>query len=152
MEHCSEFFKIYTVFRALIKIQHFVVIECFRCDLGEEYTSNNFFQLLALDGTIYQTSCALDTLEQNGDVERKHRHIFETAHSLLLSAFVLSEFWGEAVLTAISLINTILFSHSSGLSLFEKLYGYIPDYSSFRVFGCTSFVLRPHVEHNNLSY
>jgi hypothetical protein len=32
------------------------VIKCFRCDLGEEYTSNKFCQLLALDGTIHQTS------------------------------------------------------------------------------------------------
>ena len=68
MKHCSKFFEIYVVFRALIKTQHSTMIKCFRCDLGEEYTSNNFFQLLALDGTIYQTSCALDTLEQNGDV------------------------------------------------------------------------------------
>ena len=69
----------------------------------------------------------------------------------MLSAFVPSEFWGEAVLTAVSLINTILSSHSSGLSPFEKLYGYVPDYSSFRVFGCTCFVLLPHVERSKLS-
>jgi hypothetical protein len=52
------------------------------------------------------TSCT-DTPEQNGVAERKHRHIVETARSLLLSAFVPSEFWGEVVLTAVSLINTI---------------------------------------------
>lgn len=79
------------------------MIKCFRCDLGGEYTSNKFCQLLALDGTIHQTSCT-DTPEQNGVAERKHRHIVETARSLLLSAFVPSEFWGEAVLTAVSLI------------------------------------------------
>ena len=89
--------------------------------------------------------------EQNGVAERKHRHIVETARSLLLSAFVPSEFWGEAVLTAVSLINTIPSSHSSSLSPFEKLYGYVPDYSSFRVFGCTCFVFRPHVESSKLS-
>jgi len=49
------------------------------------------------------------------------------------------------------LINTIPSSHSSGLSPFEKLYGYVPDYYSFRVFGCTCFVLRPHVERSKLS-
>jgi len=150
MKHRYEFFKIYADFRVLIKTQHFVVIKCFRCDLGGEYTSNKFCQLLALDGTIHQTSYT-DTPEQNGVAERKHRHIVETARSLLLSAFVPSEFWGEAVLTAISLINTIPSSHTSGLSPFEKLYGYVPDYSSFRVFGCTCFVLRPHVERGKLS-
>jgi hypothetical protein len=68
-----------------------------------------------------------------------------------LSTFVPGEFWGEAVLTAVSLINTIPSSYSLGLSPFEKLYGYAPDYSSFRIFGCTCFILRPHVECSKLS-
>jgi hypothetical protein len=106
--------------------------------------------LFALDGTIHQTSCT-DTPEQNDIAERKHRHIVETARSLLLSASVPSEFWGEVVLTTVSLINTISSSHSSGLSPFEKLYGNVPNYSSFRVFCCTCFVLRPHTERSKLS-
>ena len=145
MKHHSEFFEIYAAFRALIKTQHSAVIKCFRCDLGGEYTSTKFFQLLALDGTIHQTSYT-DTPEQNDVAERKHRHIIETARSLLLSAFVHSEFWGEVVLAAVRLINTIPSSHNSVISPFEKLYGYVPDYSSFRVFGCTCFILCPHVE------
>jgi hypothetical protein len=133
-----------------VKTQHFAVIKCFRCDLGGEYTSNKFYQLLVLDGTIHETSCT-DTPEQNGVTERKYRHIVETTHSLLLSAFVPSEFWGEVVFSVVSLINTISSSHNSGFSHFEKLYGYVPDYSSFRVFGCTCFILHPHVERSKLS-
>jgi len=53
MKQRSEFHEIYTVFRALVKTQYFAVIKCFRCDLGGEYTSNKFCQLLALDGTIH---------------------------------------------------------------------------------------------------
>jgi len=49
------------------------------------------------------------------------------------------------------LINKISSSHTLGFSPFEKLYGYAPDYSSFRVFYCTCFVLYPHVEHSKLS-
>jgi len=75
----------------------------------------------------------------------------ETARSLLLSASVPSMFWGESVLTAVRLINTIPSSYTSGVSPFEKLYGHAPDYSFFRVFGCTCFVLRPHVERSKLS-
>jgi hypothetical protein len=103
--------------------------------------------LFALDGTIHQTSCT-DTPEQNGVAERKYRHIIETVRSLLLSASIPSEFWGEVVLIAVSLINTITSSHSSALSHFEKLYRHVPDYSSFRVFGCTCFILHPHAEHS----
>ncbi|KAI3769398.1 hypothetical protein L6452_00500 [Arctium lappa] len=150
MKHRSEFFDIYCRFRAYVKTQHNSVIKCFRCDLGGEYTSNKLCELLALDGTIYQTSCT-DTPEQNGVAERKHRHILETARSLLLSSSVPNQFWGEAVLTAVNLINNIPSSITSGLSTFEKLYGCCLDYSSLRVFGCTCFVLRPHVERDKLS-
>jgi hypothetical protein len=59
--------------------------------LGGEYTSNKFYELLALDGTIHQTSCT-DTPKQNEVVKSKHRHIVETTHSLLLSASVPSVF------------------------------------------------------------
>ena len=94
MKHRSEFFEIYKAFRALVKTQHFVVIKCFMCDLGGEYTSNKFLELLALDGTMQQTSC-ISIPAQNGVAERKHRHIIETAKSILSSASVPSEFWGE---------------------------------------------------------
>ena len=150
MKHCSEFFEIYKAFRALVKTQHSAVIKCFRCDLGGEYTSNKFLGLLALDGARQQTSCT-NTTEENGVAKRKHRHVVETTRSLLLSAYVPTEFWGEVVLTTATLINTIPSSHILGISPFEKLYRYAPDYSFFRVFGCTCFVLKPHVERSKLS-
>jgi hypothetical protein len=107
--------------------------------------------LLFLNGTIHQTSCT-NTLMQNGITKRKHRHIVETTRSFLLSASVPSMFWGEAVLNALGLINTILSSHISGLSPFKTLYGYVPNYSFFRVFCCTCFVLCPHVKLSKLSF
>lgn len=150
MKYHFEFFKIYTAFQALVKTSHSTVIKCFRCDLGGEYTSNKFCQLLAIDGTIHQTSCT-DTHEKNGVAERKHMHIIETAHSFIVFASVPSEFWGKVVLTTVNLINTILFSHNSSLSPFEKLYKYILDYSFFKVFSCTYFAFHPHVERSKLS-
>ena len=81
----------------------------------------------------------------------KHKYLVETAHSLLLYATVPSEFWGEAILTIAHLINRIPTSYNSGMSPFEKLYGYTPDYSSLRVFSSTCFVLSLHVEHSKLS-
>ncbi|GJS65470.1 uncharacterized mitochondrial protein-like protein [Tanacetum coccineum] len=101
---------------------------------GGEYTSNDFVGLLKSDGTLYQTSCT-DTHQQNGVVERKHRHLVGTARSFLLSADVPSQFWGEAVLTATYVINIIPTAHNSSLSPFKKLYGTLHDYSSLRVFG-----------------
>ncbi|KAI3755838.1 hypothetical protein L1987_55647 [Smallanthus sonchifolius] len=123
---------------------------CFRCDLGGEYTSNDFTQLLASDGTIHQSSCT-DTPQQNGVAERKHRHLMETACSFLLSAEVPSVFWGETLLTAQHVINRILTSHNDGMSPFESLFGERPDYGELQVFRCTCFALRPHVEQDKLA-
>ena len=123
----------------------------FRCDLGGEYTSNKLCDLLALDGTIHQTSCT-NTSEQNGIAERKHRVIIKTTRSFLLSASVPSEFWEKVIISTISLINSIPSSHSSGFSPFKNLYEYVLDYFSFRVFYCTCFVLRPHVERIKVSF
>ena len=72
--------------------------------MGGEYTSNKLCQLLTLDGIIHQTSCT-NAPKQNGVAERKHRHIVQTARSLLFSTFIPGEFWGETVFTVVSLIN-----------------------------------------------
>jgi len=53
MKKRSEFFGIYLMFRAMVKTQHNVVIKCFRSNLGGEYTSNQFSELLDYDGTIH---------------------------------------------------------------------------------------------------
>ena len=85
MKRRSGFIGIYNNFRALIKTQHSAMMKFFRCELGGEYTSNNFTQLLDFDGTIHQSSYT-DTPRENGVAERKHCYIVETARSLLLSA------------------------------------------------------------------
>lgn len=67
---------------------------------GGESISAAFRTLLASTHFTYkalsQRSCP-HTPQQNGVAERKHRHILETARSLLLSASVPSPFWAEAV-------------------------------------------------------
>jgi hypothetical protein len=106
--------------------------------------------LHVLDGTIHQTSYSY-TSEQNRVTKRKHRHIVKTTRSLLLSASILSKLWGEVVLTTVILIIIIQFYYILDFSLYKNLYGYTPDYFSFRAFDCTYFVLHPHIERNKLS-
>ncbi|KAL6527326.1 hypothetical protein OROGR_016416 [Orobanche gracilis] len=110
MKYCSDFLSIYTAFQSYVKTQHSAVVKCFRADLGGEYTYGNLSDLFVADGTVHQSSCT-DTPQQNGVAERKHQHIVETARSMLLSAKVPSEFWGEAILTSVHLINRILWKY-----------------------------------------
>jgi len=70
-------------------------------------------------------------------------------HSCYLLIFQVSS-WGK-LFTTTHVVNQIPTSHNFGLSFFGKLYGYAPDCSIFHVFGCTYFILKPHVECTQLS-
>ncbi|GFS43671.1 hypothetical protein Acr_00g0086350 [Actinidia rufa] len=101
-----------------------------------------FLEVVDTRGIIYQSSCS-DTPAQNGRAERKHRHLLDTARSFLLSSFVPSVFWGEAILTAAYLLNRMPTPLLSGRSPYECLHGQVPNYSLLRVFGYSCFVLLP---------
>ncbi|GJW50906.1 putative RNA-directed DNA polymerase [Tanacetum coccineum] len=57
-------------------------------------------------GIVLETSCP-HTPQQNGVVERKHRHLLETARALKFEANLPTRFWGECVLTAAHVINRL---------------------------------------------
>ena len=75
----------------------------------------------------------------------------ETARSLIYSSHVPLQFWGEAVLTAIYLINRTPSSVLSGTSPYEKLFSCKPDLSYLKVFARTCFVLLHDNERTKLS-
>ncbi|RVX21101.1 Retrovirus-related Pol polyprotein from transposon TNT 1-94 [Vitis vinifera] len=75
-----------------------------RSDNGKEYVSNSFQNYMSHNGILHQTSC-VDTPSQNGVVERKNRHLLETARALMFQMKVPKQFWADAVSTACFLIN-----------------------------------------------
>ncbi|KAK0600695.1 hypothetical protein LWI29_017553 [Acer saccharum] len=88
------------------------------------------------------------TPEHVGTAERKHRHVVETALTLLHHASVPLKFWSLVFQTVVYLINrmpTKVLSHKSPYSL---LFGSAPNYNKLRVFGCLCYPwLRPYTSH-----
>ena len=73
-------------------------------------------------GTIFQHTC-VHTPQQNGVVERKHRHLLNVARALRFQANLPLRFWGESVQTTCYLINrlpTPLFSLKSSYELLHN--------------------------------
>lgn len=65
----------------LLLNQFKVNVKTFRSDNGSEFVNQNMSNFLSHRGIIHQTSCSY-TPQQNGVVERKHRHLLNVARSL----------------------------------------------------------------------
>lgn len=125
-------------FYSLIKTQFNKKIKILRSDNGQEFLSlRSFFDK---KGILHQTSC-VDTAQQNGRVERKHKHILNVARALRFQAKLPKYFWGECVLAAVHLINLTPTPILQGKSPHECLFGKPPSYDEVRVFGCLSYVV-----------
>ncbi|OMO78632.1 Integrase, catalytic core [Corchorus capsularis] len=109
-----------------------------RSDNGTEFTNQNFQLFCQQNGILTQFSC-VSTPQQNGVVERKHRHILEVARALRFQANLPIKYWGECVLIATYLINYVPTPLLSGKSPYEILFSRKPSYSHLRVFGCLCY-------------
>ncbi|KAI3810393.1 hypothetical protein L1987_20005 [Smallanthus sonchifolius] len=120
-------------------------LKCIQSDWGGEFRLlTNLCRNL---GIIHRRSCP-HTSEQNGIVERRHRHVVETGLSLLAHSSLPQRFWHFAFETAVYLINRLPSRVSSNKSPFEHVFKRKPDYSFLRVFGSQCFpYLRPYNRH-----
>ncbi|GJY06414.1 copia protein, partial [Tanacetum coccineum] len=90
-------------------------------------------------GILHQKSMVY-TPQQNGVVERKHRHLLDTARAIRLHANLPIKFWGDCVLAATYLINKMPMEILEWKSPYEKLFGKPPLYDHLRVIGCLCYV------------
>ncbi|RVW17834.1 Retrovirus-related Pol polyprotein from transposon RE2 [Vitis vinifera] len=124
-----------------------------KSDNAKEYFTSSLSTYLQNHGIIHISSW-VDTPQQNGVAEHKNKHLLEVARCLMFSSNVPNYFWGEAILTAIYLINRMpsrVLTFQSPRQLFLKQFPHTRAASSdlpLKVFGCTAFV---HVYPQNRS-
>lgn len=70
----------------MVKTYYNIVTKYFCCNLGGEYASNNFYELLAYVSTNDKTSYT-NTSQPNGEARRKFCHIVKTVNVCCVGQF-----------------------------------------------------------------
>ena len=141
----AEVKDIFLKFVAFAERQYSCKVRTVQSDWGGEFRSlSSVFSQL---GIGFRHPCPY-THEQNGKVERKHRHIVEIGLTLLAQASLPLKFWWHAFASAVFLINCLPTPILHNISPFEAVHNRRPDYMQFKVFGCSCFPhLRPYNKH-----
>ncbi|KAJ0727195.1 putative RNA-directed DNA polymerase [Helianthus annuus] len=145
LAHKSDVYTTFKQFLHMVERQFNTKLKSVQTDWGGEFRNlTPFFNSL---GIIHRRSCP-HTSEQNGIVERRHRHVVETGLALLAHSNLPLRFWRFAFDTATYLINRLPSRVSSNMSPYQHVFKHKPDYSFLRVFGCQCFpYLRPYNRH-----
>jgi hypothetical protein len=118
-----------------------------RTDRGGEFTSKEFMEYCAVDGMHRQLTAPYSP-QQNGGVERQNAMVVGTTSSLLKEKGLPAWFWGEAVITAVYLLNRVPTKAVEGRTPFEVWYGKKPVVHHLKTFGCIVYVknMKPHLK------
>ena len=109
-------------------------LKTLRTDRGGEFTSGSFTAYCAEIGMERHLTAPYSP-QQNGVVERRNQTIVGMARSLLKAKMLPGEFWGEAVSTAVFILNRSATKALDGVTPYEAWYGQKPDVSFLRTFG-----------------
>ena len=138
----SDVLNIFTNFHQKVERQFNLKLLNLQSDWGGEFQAISKY---VTSCGIHHRLCCPHTPAQNGTAERKHRHIIETALSLVKQASMPHKFWDEAACTAAYLINRMPTPLLKFKSTYQLLFNQDPDYSFLRTFGCMCYpYLRPY--------
>jgi transposase InsO family protein len=109
-----------------------------RTDNDGEFTAAEFASYCADEGVQHHYSAPYSP-QQNGVIERRNQTILGMARSLLKQRGMPAVFWGEAVVTAVCILNHSPTKALNGRTSYEAWHGRKPAVSHLRVFGCLAF-------------
>jgi transposase InsO family protein len=145
MSHKSNVCTIFLEFQNYFERYFNSKIIIVQSDWGGKYRSLS--KILQNLGISHCLSCP-HTHQQNGVVERKHRHIVEIGLAILSHAYVPLNYWDDAFQTACYLINRMPTPLLKNPSLYKVLFHTCPGHTLLRVFGCACWPnLRPYNSH-----
>ncbi|GKD41794.1 retrovirus-related pol polyprotein from transposon TNT 1-94, partial [Tanacetum coccineum] len=112
-----------------------VMVKELRSDNRTEFRNHKLEEFCDEKG-ISQNFSSPCTLEQNGVAKKRNRTLIEAARTMLNSAKLPKQFWGEAVNTACYTQNISIIVKRHGKTSYDVFRGRSPDISYFYVFRC----------------
>ena len=108
-------------------------------DRGGEFTAVEFATYCAEEG-VERHLTAPYSPKQNGMVERRNQSIVGMARCMLKAKGMPTAFWGEAMSTAVFILNRAPTKALNGRTPFEAWHGRKPSVAFMRTFGCMGHV------------
>lgn len=108
-------------------------IKRLRTDNGGKFASNEFFSFCKMNRVKREFSCAY-TLQQNGESERKIRHIVKTCKSWLHAKNLPKALSVEGMVCATYVINRMPLSLVNMRTPYELMFGEKPSVKHLKVF------------------
>ncbi|WVZ88500.1 hypothetical protein U9M48_035017 [Paspalum notatum var. saurae] len=118
-------------FEAKVETEMGNKLKVLRTDRGGEFTSVEFGRYCAEEGVERHLTAPYPP-QQNGVVERRNQTVVDMARSMLKAKKMPAEFWGEAVSTAVFILNRAPTKSLKGMTPFEAWQGRKPDVAFLR--------------------
>jgi len=136
MKKKEEVLSLFITWKAYVERRFNCKVRVYRTDGGGEYCSKHAEDYYKSEGIEHFTTQPYSS-EMNGDAEVFMRIIVYTASSMLITANLRLDFWGQAVLCANYLLNR---TPTKGLKLtmtpYEALLKTKPYFGHLRIWGC----------------
>ena len=139
IKYKSEVSIVIPQFAMFVATQFDATIKCIRTDNALELCAGTMKDFYLSKGIRHESSCP-HTPQQNGVVERKHRHILDTARALFFQAKLPPHYWGEALLCATYLLNRMPLRPLHHSTPYQLLYNTPPSLDHLKAFGCLCYV------------
>ncbi|WVZ79227.1 hypothetical protein U9M48_026831 [Paspalum notatum var. saurae] len=114
-------------------------LKVLRTDRGGEFNSEEFARYCAGEG-VGRHLTAPYSPQQNGVVERRNQTVVGMARSMLKAKGMPAAFWGEAVSTAVYILNRSPTKSLEDKTPFEAWHERKPDVAHLCTFGCIGHV------------
>jgi transposase InsO family protein len=132
-------FQAFKEIKAAAEVETNSKLKAFRTDRGGEFKSNEFIAYCKQMG-IKRYLTAPYFPQQNGVVERRNQTVVAMARSMMKSMKMPAKFWGEAVTSAVYILNRAPTKSVIGMTPYEAWHKRKPTVHHMRTFGCVVHV------------